>query len=175
MSTISALGLAISCLLSLGHGRYARHIEDHALPVAHRTTQLAEHAEHGETVSGVSRYWLVAHWCYEATLDHGAENDRTKAFGIGQLHPLSRWYRGYLKDCALSPFACEAKSAEWSAIAMRDYRRQCGTMLKAVSAYKIGHCVEPGPQAYLTQKLAMQLAWRVKHPSTARIYAARLP
>jgi hypothetical protein len=176
---VSSLATVILALLSIAPGRYSRHIEAHALPPQHRAQQIAEYAEHGEVVTGISRVVLVALWYGESTLNPAAENKRTKAYGIGQILPSTPWYNAWTQDCAMDPFACEVKGAEHSARALRYYTRQCGSLLRGLTAYRAGRpngsCLPPGPKALATIRLAQTIAYRMRVKSTRPLVAARLP
>jgi hypothetical protein len=164
----------ILALLTIAPGRYSSHLERHALPPCHRAQQLAEHIEHGAFVAGVPRAVLTALWFHESSLNHKAVS-RTGAEGIAQLQPGTPWYRGWLKDCARDPWACEQKNAENGAIALAHYRRECGTMARAIQAYRTGRCGNPGPRTLATMRLAHRISFRMHTPSSAPFVAARLP
>jgi hypothetical protein len=171
---MSSLALAILALLTLSPGHYAQHIRQHALPPCQRAQQLSEHIEHAAFVAGVPRAVLTALWFHESSLNHKAVS-RTGAEGIAQLQPGTPWYRGWLKDCARDPWACEQKNAENGALALAFYRRQCGSMPRAIQAYRTGRCGPPGPRTQATMRLAMQVSFRMQVPSKRPLVAARLP
>ncbi len=170
---MSALAMTILALLTLSPGNYARHIRDHSLPPQHRAQQLADHVEHAAFSTGLPRALLTAHWYYESTLHHRAMNRTTKAFGIGQLMPTSIWHKGWLKSCARDSYACEVKDAEYAAVALKYYKNACGTVARALTAYRVGHCAGVGPKAKTTLRLAKMVQERMNNPSLQPLRAPR--
>lgn len=92
-----------------------------------------------------------------------------------QLHPSNPFYAGWLSVCAKEPYFCDAAAVEYGALALAAYRKRCGSMLRAITAFRIGHCTKPGPRAKATMLLAQAIHWRVKNPSKAPLRAPRLP
>jgi hypothetical protein len=172
---MSNLALVIVALLTLGNGRFAPHLTERVPSADIGAQRLESDIESAAIVSRIPRAILTAHWYYESTLNHRALNNSTGAYGIGQLMPGFVWHRRWLKDCARDPYACNAKSAEHAAMALRHYIDRCGTMLRALTAYRVGHCQEPGPRAKATVRLANMVTYRLQHPSRARLIAPRLP
>lgn len=172
---MSSLTLVILALLTVSPGHYAKHIQYGALPPRHEAVRLSENVEHGAFVAGVPRAVLTAHWYYESTLNHKAVNKVSGAFGIGALLPSSIWARGWMKSCARDQYACDVKDAEYAAIALRHYLDKCGTMLRALTAYRVGHCKVPGPKAKATLRLAQRIQYRMDHPSPTPFKAPPLP
>lgn len=162
------LAYILLSMLTIGPGVYTRHIRDHALPPQHRAQQIAEYVEHASIVTGISRPILAALWFTESTLNPKAEHKATHAYGIGQLLPGTPFYNQWTRDCARDPYACEVKGAEHSARALKAYLSRCGTMARALAAYRIGHCMPPGPKTWQTIRLAQRIESRLRRMESSK-------
>lgn len=174
---MSPMAMVIAALLTVaqmtgGGMRHAPHLERHTLGVQARSEQLARWTEQAADQAGVKRDKLAALIGHESAFNTKARS-RVGAIGAGQLYnPL--YVRHWRADCKLVPASCEEAQFAWAAWALRDSLRQCGTYLRAFGHYRTGRCVE-GPRAHATLRFSHQIAWRLKHPSSRRLVAPRLP
>jgi soluble lytic murein transglycosylase-like protein len=174
----SPLTLIILSLLTIGPGRYAPHVQRQALPATQWAEQRAEWVQRAADVTGMPRGVLTAMVYYESTF---RDSSRSSAGAAGPLQLLSGTphHRAWMSVCAKEPAFCGAANVEQGALVLKAYKRRCGTMLRAITAYRAGtpggRCMEPGPKAHATMALARQINWRLKHPSTRPLRAPRLP
>jgi hypothetical protein len=137
-----------------------------------RVIETAAQFEAAAKLSKVKVSRLVALGYYESTFNHRARS-RVGALGMMQLlNP--KYVRPWRADCKLKPSECDAANVVWGAWALRDSLQQCGTYLRAFGHYRTGRCVA-GPRAHATMRLAEQIEFRLKRPSTAPLRARRLP
>jgi hypothetical protein len=171
---INALAAAILALLTIGPGRYAAHVERQALPARSWAQQRAEWVDRAATVSGVPRAVLVALIHHESTFDEFARSP-LGAEGLMQLMPGLPAHNYWLSVCAKEPAFCGYAHVEAGAIHLAQLRKRCGTMARALAAYRLGHCAEPGPRTWATIRLAQRVSYRLHIVSSAPLRAGGLP
>lgn len=147
---------------------YTVQLRGDALGAEQRAAELARELELAAELAGVPLELLAAVEIDESDLDPlrvGAVGE----LGGMQLHPLSRWGRGWLAECeranaargTSSWWACEASNVLWGAYALRDALAACGgDEWAALGFYRSGRCVR-GPRGAATLELAEWLAWRL--------------
>jgi hypothetical protein len=135
---------------------YNKALRLHALGAERRAEQLAGYVHAGARDTGVDEGLLTVLLYLESGFRAEAVNARVGAFGLGALHPRSRWARGLHEGCARSPSTCEQLSVVWSARALARGIRDCGGEVEGVGWYRSGRCIA-GPRS----RLAMRLRDRV--------------
>jgi hypothetical protein len=123
-----------------------------------RAEQLAGHFAAAAQAEHVGAHWLVALAYHESSMRHTAVS-RRGARGLLQLMPLWGVYRD------------EAQHVAVAARVLRLYRARCGTMVRALTAYRVGHCAGVGPRAVATARLARMVRARLERPSANRLRA----
>lgn len=101
--------------------------------------------------TGEDPYVLTALYKHESGFDVSAMNARTGAFGLAQLHPLF-WGKDLVRGCGQNPTLCTWLQVLRGAEALHHYRQKCGSVGRAVTAYRVGHCRQ-GPHGPETLKV----------------------
>lgn len=152
--SLAALILSLSVVwVGTGGPVYSRALRSHELGAVGRAEQLAGYHERAARAAGVRPEVLAVLVYFESSYRPSAVHAVTGAFGLGALHPRSRWAEGLRAACEASPASCEEASVQWAARALAHGIAHCGTEAKGVGFYRSGRCVA-GPRARLVMRTA---------------------
>jgi hypothetical protein len=140
---------------------YSKALRLHALGPEQRAEQLARYVHAGARDTGVDAGLLTVLLYLESGFRAEAVNARVGAFGLGALHPHSRWARELGEGCALSPSTCEQMSVVWSARALARGIRDCGGEVEGIGWYRSGRCIA-GPRSRFAVRLTDQVFPRAR-------------
>lgn len=164
----AALAFVLAKLLTVsavnGAPVYAPHIRHHELGAAAALDELAAFEVEAAQDAGVAVHDFAALVHHESGGNRWAVSKRG-AFGLSQLMPGSRWYRGWAAEAsaywALGVDASEQLNLAWGARALRAGLRACkGDLVRAYGWYRKGVCID-GPKGQATARLARWVRWRL--------------